>query len=194
MRLAGRQTLVAMTFVVVAAGVAGMGIADAVSGARSGAAQQKYGTLPSYLPSSTLRNDSTLVGTVAHPALTSQGDAIRARLPHGSVLIRVTGPQVPGEGLPYQQKATTATWTVTLRDATTPVPIRTSAFSTIDSLGKTYQLAFVPGQPRPPKVLRPGQTTHFELRAVMRVGEGMIRWAPTDRDLLATWDFVVEND
>jgi hypothetical protein len=29
---------------------------------------------------------------------------------------------------------------------------------------------------------------------VMRVGEGMMRWAPVNNDLVATWDFVVEND
>jgi hypothetical protein len=26
------------------------------------------------------------------------------------------------------------------------------------------------------------------------VGEGDMRWAPLHNDLLATWDFVVEND
>ena len=57
-----------------------------------------------------------------------------------------------------------------------------------------YQPSLVPGRPRPPAVLRPGRATTFELRAVMRVGEGDMRWAPVDNDLLATWDFVVEND
>jgi hypothetical protein len=191
--LATRHALVAITLVVVAAGAAGMGIADAVSHS-SGASHSTYGALPSYLPTSSLRNDSTLVGSAAHPALTSQGDSVRTELPHGDVVATVTGPEVPGEGLPYQGNATTATWTVTLSHATTSVPIELSDFSTIDSLGKTYHLNYVPGQRQPPAVLRAGASTRFELRAVMRIGEGMMRWAPVHRNLLATWDFVVEND
>jgi hypothetical protein len=74
------------------------------------------------------------------------------------------------------------------------VPISIEAFSAIDSLGKVYRPQLVPGQPRPPAVLRPGRTAEFELRVVMRVGEGDMRWAPLHNDLLATWDFVVEND
>jgi hypothetical protein len=150
--------------------------------------------LPSYLPASSLRTDGTEIGTSARPALTSQGDAVRVRLPHGSALVNVTGPQVPGEGFPFQASADTATWVVTLSHGSGRVPISTRAFSTIDSLGKIYHPGFVPGQPRPPKVLRPGRTVHFELRVVMRVGEGMMRWAPVNNDLVATWDFVVEND
>ena len=34
----------------------------------------------------------------------------------------------------------------------------------------------------------------FELRAVESVGEGLMRWAPDGRNIVARWDFVVEND
>jgi hypothetical protein len=43
-------------------------------------------------------------------------------------------------------------------------------------------------------MLRPGQRASFELRTVMPVGEGAMRWAPAAHELLATWDFVVETD
>jgi hypothetical protein len=177
---------------VIASGALGVGIAEAVGGTGHPAA--RYGELPSFLPTSSLRPDSTLTGTVARPALTSEGDAVRTRLGHGSVLITVSGPVVPGEGLPYQATADTATWTVTMSDATGTVPVSTKAFSAVDLLGKTYHLALVPGQPRPPATLRPGRQVSFELRVVMPVGEGMMRWAPLRHGLLATWDFVVEND
>jgi hypothetical protein len=150
--------------------------------------------LPSYLPISSLRTDSVLTASATRPALTSQGDAVRAELPHGSALIRVSGPEVPGEGLPYQATATTATWTVTMSHASATVPISARDFSTIDSFGAIYRPALVAGRHRLPATIHPGQTVHFELRAVMRVGEGMMRWAPADNDLLASWDFVVEND
>jgi hypothetical protein len=184
-----------MVVTVMASGALGVGIAEALGGSGHQAnSAGRYGALPSFLPTSSLQPDSALTGSAARPALTSEGDAVQARLPHGSALITVSGPVVPGEGLPYQATATTATWTVTVAHATGRVPISTKAFSTIDSLGKTYHPAFVPGQPRPPAVLRPGRRTSFELRVVMPVGQGAMRWAPAANDLLATWDFVVEND
>jgi hypothetical protein len=101
---------------------------------------------------------------------------------------------VPGEGLPYQTDADTATWRVTMSHASGRVPVSAKDFSTIDSFGAIYHPAYVSGRHRPAALLRPGQTVHFELRVVMRVGEGMMRWAPAHRDLVASWDFVVEND
>jgi hypothetical protein len=184
-----------MVVTVIASGALGVGIAEALSGSGGSASSAgRYGALPSFLPTSSLQPDSALTGTAGRPALTSEGDAVVARLPHGSALVTVSGPVVPGEGLPYQATATTATWTVTISHATGRVPVSARAFSTIDSLGQTYYPGFVPGQPRPPAILRPGQRTSFELRAVMPVGEGAMRWAPAVHELLATWDFVVEND
>jgi hypothetical protein len=184
-----------MVVTVIVSGALGVGIAEALSGSgHATSSAGRYGALPSFLPTSSLQPDSALTGTAARPALTSEGDAVQARLPHGSALVIVSGPVVPGEGLPYQATATTATWTVTVSHSTGRVPISTKAFSTIDSLGKTYHPGFVPGQPRPPAMLRPGQSTSFELRAVMPVGQGAMRWAPAGNDLLATWDFVIEND
>jgi hypothetical protein len=190
----GRRTLlVVAAAAVIASGALGVGIAEAVGGTGHPAASG-YGGLPSFLPRSSLRPDSTLTGTLARPALTSEGDAVRARLAHGSVRITVSGPVVPGEGLPYQATADTATWTVTMSHASGTVPVSMKAFSTVDLLGATYHPRLVPGQPRPPATLRPGHEVRFELRVVMPVGEGMMRWAPVRHGLLATWDFVVEND
>jgi hypothetical protein len=179
---------------VTASGTLGIGLAEAVGRSGGHSSASSYGTMPSYLPASSLRPDRVLVGSAARPALSTEGDAIRADLPHRSVLVTVSGPEVPGEGLPYQAAADTATWAVTMSDASGSVPISTKAFSAIDSFGAIYHPTFVPGQRRPPAEIRPGQTVHFELRVVMRVGEGMMRWAPVGNDLLATWDFVVEND
>jgi hypothetical protein len=151
---------------------------------------------PSFLPKKTLhyKSDGLVVGTAAQPALTSQGDPVKVVTPDWSVIAVVTGPEVPGEGLPYQAAVTTCTWTVTLSDATGNVPISVTSFDSIDDRGDVYQPQFVPGQPVPPNVLRPGQTTSFELRASEAVGEGLMRWAPIGGRIVAKWDFVVEND
>jgi len=111
-----------------------------------------------------------------------------------SVRATVSGPEVPGEGLPYQARATTCTWTVTLSGATKPLPIPVANFTALDPLGSVYQVALVRGRPEPPAVLAPGQGVTFELRAVMPTGEGLMRWAPAGRQIEASWDFVVEND
>jgi hypothetical protein len=155
-----------------------------------------FGGYPSFLPKDTLNyhSDTVLTGTAQRPALTSQGDGVQVKTPQWSVLVTVSGPQVPGEGLPYQASATTCTWVVTMSGATVPVPISTADFTAIDDENNVYRPAFVPGQPKPPTVLRPGQKVSFELRAVEAVGEGLMRWAPDGRNIVANWDFVVEND
>jgi hypothetical protein len=161
---------------------------------RSSSAEASYGSLPTFLPSATIEPDSVLTGTVAHPALTTEGDSVRVQLADQTVLATVDGPVVPGEGLPYQTPATTCTWTVTLAGATQPLPIDIADFTSIDHLGAVYHAALVPGQPAPPAQLEPGQTTTFELRAVMPTGEGLMRWAPGGQQIVASWDFEVEND
>ena len=79
------------------------------------------------------------------------------KTPHWSVLVTVTGPQVPGEGLPYQAPATTCTWVVTMSGATGPVPVSASDFTSIDDEGNVYRPAFVPGQPSRRRSCAPGR-------------------------------------
>jgi hypothetical protein len=153
-----------------------------------------YGTLPSFLPKASIQPDSVLTGTAARPALTTEGDGVRVHTSTGSMLMTVSGPEVPGEGLPYQTDATTCTWTITLSDATATMPIEVADFSTIDHLGVIYHPTPVAGQPATPTEIGPGQKVSFELRAVMAVGEGLMRWAPDSTKILASWDFVVETD
>ena len=154
------------------------------------------GAYPSYLPEDTLNHgsDAMLTGTIQRPALTNEGDAVKVKTSQWSVLVTVSGPQVPGEGLPYQATETTCTWVVTMSGATGSVPISPSDFSSTDQDNDVYHTVPVPGQPKPPKVLHPGEQVSFELRVVEATGEGLMRWAPNGRNIVAKWDFVVEND
>jgi hypothetical protein len=168
----------------------GLTLAAVLLGACGGS---KY---PSFLPKHTLnqRDDTVLTGTVDRPALTSQGDPVEVVTPHWRVRAVVTGPNVPGEGLPVQQPATYCTWTITLSDATGDVPVLLSDFRPIDFVGETYQLSLPPGQTPLPSVLRPKQTLTFQVRDFETVGEGVMRWAPDGDHIVAKWDLVVEND
>ena len=100
-------------------------LAGCSSAASSSARPAQAGGYPSYLPSSTLQNhsDAVLTGTAQRPALTNQGDGVEVKTAHWKALVTVSGPQVPGEGLPYQATATTCTWGVTMSGATGPVPV-----------------------------------------------------------------------
>lgn len=162
--------------------------------------EDTYGGLPSYLPTAPAGTDTILTGTLAKPALTSEGDAVKVKLPGGgSVVMTVTGPVVPGEGLPYQADVTTCTWTITLSGATRAIPIVLADMTTLDQLGTIYPLSPVPHEAAPPTSITPGRTTTFEVRTGMKVGEGLLRWAPgssagTSHGIIAEWDFEVEND
>lgn len=193
-RRRGVRPLATIAVVAAMTAAALSGCASAKAATAKPAVEDSYGGLPSFLPSDATQPDSVLIGTADRPALTVQGDSVKVNLGTATVLATVTGPEVPGEGLPYETPSTTCTWTVTLTDATADVPITISDFTTLDHLGAVYKTALVSGQPVPPRVLAPGKTVTFELRAVMTVGEGLMRWAPDGTNTLASWDFEVETD
>jgi hypothetical protein len=151
---------------------------------------------PAFLPKSTLnpKVDTTLVGTMARPALQVEGLGVQVETTRYNVLVVVSGPIVPGEGLPTQPDATTCTWTVTMKDATGDVPVSVADFHSIDHLGSVFLMGLVPGEHAPPAVLQPHRTITFQLRSYELVGEGMMQWAPDHRHVVADWDYTVEND
>jgi hypothetical protein len=154
------------------------------------------GSYPSFLPKKTLDPavDATLVGTEARPALQVEGLPIEVRTKAFDVHVTVAGPIVPGQGLPYQQPATTSTWTVTMKDATADVPVSLADFHAVDHLGHVSVPTLVPGAHRPPRVLHRGQTLTFQMRAYELVGQGTMQWAPDHAHVVGNWDYTVEND
>jgi hypothetical protein len=153
-------------------------------------------TYPAFLPKKTLNPDvdQAMIGTMAKPALQIEGLPVIVNTSKYHVRVIVSGPVVPGEGLPYQPDGTTCTWTVTMKDATSDVPVSVADFHSVDHLGAVFLMSLAPGQRPLPNVLRPGQTLTFQLRAYELVGEGMMQWAPDHRHVVAYWDYTVEND
>ena len=198
-----RRLVVISALALLAVGVAGGLVAGlgGASGDRPGPARWSLSGkglvgYPSFLPKWTLKPGAVgvLSGAVTKPALTSEGDTVKVVTPRWSVYVTVTGPEVPGEGLPYQAPSTTCTWTVEMSGASSAVPVSVSDFDSIDTAGKVFHPYLVPGQIRPPGVLEPGKTLIFELRTGEPVGEGLMRFAPIGRRIVAKWDFIVEND
>ena len=153
-------------------------------------------TYPAFLPKKTLTPevDQAMIGTMAKPALQIEGLPVVVNTGKFRVRVTVSGPVVPGEGLPYQQDGTTCTWTVTMNDATADVPVAVADFHSVDHLGAVFLMGLVPGERPVPSVLHPGQSLTFQLRAYELVGEGMMQWAPDHRHVVAYWDYTVEND
>jgi hypothetical protein len=174
--------------------VAGCGSGGGSRAHATPAADSTYGSLPSFLPSEKGTADSIVTGRPGNPAVTSEGDLVRAVVGTGSVQISVLGPIVPGEGLSRVTAATTCTWTVTMQDATSEIPVHTSDFVSLDEEGHPYHPQLITGQTKPPATIHPGQTVTFQLRVVMPTGEGVMRWSPVGGKVLGVWDFVVEND
>lgn len=172
---------------------AGALLLAAVAVAGCGGSGSKY---PAFLPKSTLDPtvDRVLLGTMRRPALTVEGLPVEVRTRAFSVSVTVSGPIVPGEGLPYQPVATTCTWTITMKDATGAVPVALRDFHAVNHLGAYQVPKLVPGERPPPALLRPGRSIKFQIRAYQLVGEGSMQWAPDHRHDVAMWDYEVEND
>lgn len=151
---------------------------------------------PSFLPKKTLNPtvDAPLQGSFTHPALQVQGLPVRVVTSAFTADVKVSGPTVPGAGLPYQNDAVVCTWTVTMHDIHGTVPVLLQDFHSVDHLGSTFQMTYAPYTQRPPTVLHAGQSTTFKLRAYELIGEGMMQWSPNHRQLVAMWDYTVEND
>lgn len=154
-----------------------------------------YSDPRSWLPKQQLDQpvDRTVVGTVSAPALAIVGAEVLVKTPTFTALATVTGPLVPGEGLSFQASFTTCTWTVSIWHVTGRLPLAIADFDTIDHTGTVVQPALVVGQDMP-SVLTTGQRASFQIRAVMPVGEGLMRWAPDGNNIVAKWDYQVEND
>ncbi len=131
---------------------------------------------------------------MSKPALQIEGLPVDVDTTQFHVRVTVSGPVVPGEGLPDQPAATTCTWTVTMKDASANVPVSIADFHSVDHLGAVFLMGLVPGERPPPTVLHPGETLTFRLRAYELVGEGMMQWAPDQKHVVADWDYTVEND
>ena len=151
---------------------------------------------PAFLPKKTLNPevDAVLIGTMRKPALQIEGLPVAVDTKAFHVLVTVSGPVVPGEGLPSQPQATTCTWTVTMKNASADVPVSVADFHSVDHLGAVFLMGLVPGEHAPPRELHRGQTLTFRLRAYELVGEGMMQWAPDHKHVVANWDYTVEND
>lgn len=159
------------------------------------AGDRTYGSLPSWLPSSTVPVGRVVTASAAHPAVGIEGDTMRVDLPQGRVTVTAVGPAVPEEGRFPIPASTRCTFTVTVTGATAPVAIRADQWSGIDERNVLHRLRLVPPSGRPARgTVGPGETVSFDLVADLPPGSGALMWSPTGGRPVGTWDFDVEID
>ena len=118
-----------------------------------------YGPMPTFLPAVSIEADSELTGTAASPSNHQPRRQRKSAVAVGSsVHATVVGPDVPGEGMPYQTESTTCTWTFTLTGATAVVPVRMADFTAFDHLGTSTNYMLSPVIPSP--LLRSAQASN----------------------------------
>ncbi len=174
------------------AAVAVVGLTACAAG--SGAGPGK-GSIPAFLGTASAGPvHQTLDGSAEHPALVSQGDAVRVHLRSAVLQARLTGPTLGEASGAGESLRTRCTWTVELTQATAPVPLDLSRFVISDTGGHPHRPMLATGDPPLPPSLAPGSTLRFHLQATLANGEALMRWAPEDDTIPASWDFAVEND
>lgn len=156
---------------------------------------QKYGGLPSWLPSAKIPVGRVLHASAGQPQLGIEGDTIDVQVGQSVVTVTAVGPQVPEEGQFPVPKTSPCSFDVTFTGASGLVRLRYHDFTVLDELGQLHylHLANLKGGPAPTQV-RPGQTVTLVLTAVLPTGSGTFRWSPGTAKPVASWDFDVEID
>jgi hypothetical protein len=154
-----------------------------------------YGGIPSWLPTPKVQVGRVVTASAAHPWLAIEGDTVLVHLARGQVQATAVGPAVPSEGQFPLPQTTICTFTVTLTRASGVVPLRASAFSILDELGRLHRpRVTAPGGGPLPATVTPGQTVVLTVRDRLPTGNGQLRWAPGTVKPIVSWDFDVEID
>ncbi len=164
-------------------------------GAVAAAGDLTYGSLPSWLPTSTVGVGRVLTASVDHPALGIEGDTVRVAVPGGRVVVTAVGPAVRASGRVPVPSSTRCTFTVTVTGVSGVVAVGAGSWTVIDEHGRV-QVPRVPRAAGSPwaATVTTGRTVHFDLVADLPAGSGALAWAPSPGPVIATWDFNVEID
>ena len=158
-------------------------------------AHEHYGGLPSWLPKAKVAVGRLVHASAAHPWLAIEGDTVSVALAHGAVKAIAVGPTVPEDGRFPVPKATRCSFVVTFSHASGVVPLVPRAFTIVDELGAVHHARVSgPGGGPVPRRVAAGRSVTLTLTAVLPTGAGTVRWAPSGRTPLVSWDFDVEID
>jgi hypothetical protein len=144
------------------------------------------GDLPTFLPTPTANGIAH--GSADSPAMSYPGSPVIVQLATGHVTVEVDGPALPAD-TKLNAVQVACTFTITLRDSDTTVPLAVSQFDVLDHTGGIHPLTLAPSTTVAAKV-DPHQTVTLKLSATLPSGEGLIRYHPTADAVVAAWDYV----
>ena len=159
-------------------------------------AHARYGQVPATLRSrQKAPANQRLSASAAHPAEAIQGNAVTLHLRGGTALATVVGPDVPDRIQGSADLHTPATWDLTFDDVHGTIPLSRTMFSIIDEQGMLLspRVTVVGGGPLP-KAVPAGRRFTLQLKTIVSIGDGKLRYAPTGPTWLTEWDFDVETD
>jgi hypothetical protein len=180
----------------------------ALKPADAGHVDQKYGSLPKWLPKSArqlVKNPASQleVATPAKPILREeQGFTVHATLPSGSVDITAVGPTFPTYISNYAQNGQWAanrpvpsTFYVTFAAVKGTVPVSAKDFSVLTDEGQIERAKLrMKGGGTVPTTVRPGANVTIEVISRTLEGQGSIRWAPLGPKVMVGWIYQLELD
>ncbi len=159
-------------------------------GGQSGSTASGIGDLPTFLPSASA--NVVAHGSADSPAMSYAGSPVVVQLATGHVTVDVQGPAFPPD-TKLGADQVVCTFTITLRDSDTTVPLAAAQFDVLDHLGGVHPVALAPSTTVPAQV-EPHRTVTFELAATLPSGEGLLRYHPAAGAVVAAWDYVAETD
>lgn len=156
----------------------------------------RYGGIPGDLRNKQAPPGNQLLSaSAAHPAIAIQGSGVVLHLAHGSALATVVGPDIPDRIQGSADLQTPATWDLTFADVRGTIPISPSLFTITDEQGALLspRVTVVGGGPLP-ETVPAGRPFTLQLKTVVSIGDGKLRYSPSGSAWLAEWDFDVETD
>jgi hypothetical protein len=159
-------------------------------------ARTPYGRVPVVIRSrQKAPANQTLSATMAHPADAIQGISVKLHLSGGTALATAIGPDVPTRIQGSADLHTPAIWDLTFDDVHGTIPLSRTMFSITDEQGMLLspRVTVAGGGPLP-KTVPSRRPFTLQLKTVVSVGDGKLRYTPTGGAWLAEWDFDVETD
>jgi hypothetical protein len=160
------------------------------------------GHIPSYIPRSTLKIGRIVTATPQHPQLAIQGNSLRVKLPHASVVATVTGPYIPIKYSGTNDPIVPGSFMLTFSDARGRIPLDASDFHITNALGTSlFPTIDVQGGGEIPTTIPTGRKLTLIFHdAKMPIGQGYFEYNPLGilvakgQRPMANWDLDIESD
>ena len=165
------------------------------SGSAASGSNATYGTLPGWLPKSTIPVGRIVSASAAHPWLAVEGDTVVVHTAHGTATVTTVGPYNNSTGMFPLPAFLRSTFVMTFTHASGQIPISPTAFVVVDEHGRRYfpRVESSSGG-KPPTRIAAGAPVSIHLIVNLSEGSGLLRWSPDGQKTIVGWDYTNEYD